>query len=147
MLAEEFAAALREPSLPLPTASALLSCDSLSRSPSYTNLAEHALAAIPLLPQQQLECPQSAPSTLAPRDKSPDFSHSRLARRWLAGIKARDASDGDEDERNHCTPSMLNLTMLCTLAGEDERSPTSVVTEADKCPDEIMPSSPTTPVR
>ena len=111
--ADELAAAMRSKGgeRPLPAAASLLR----AASASSTNLCDtEALAdqSVTLM----------APS---PGLSSPDLAGSRLARRWMRGIMARELARDLADEEEWNTPSMLDLTQLC--APNAEPSPTSVV--------------------
>ena len=111
--ADELAAAMRSKGgeRPLPAAASLLR----AASASSTNLCDtEALAdqSVTLM----------APS---PGLSSPDLAGSRLARRWMRGIMARELARDLADEEGWNTPSMLDLTQLC--APNAEPSPTSVV--------------------
>ena len=139
MLAEELAAAMREsPYSPLPTASDMLG--GCSPSASSTNLYELGQPSTPARPPPTTPRPVMAPPSPPPH--SPDISGSRLARRWLAGIKAREMIDAENEDDDSWTPSMLDLTKLC--ATSDERSPTSVLLPGDLAPfdDRVHPNIP-----
>ena len=62
--------------------------------------------------------------------------------KWLAGIKAREMIDAENEDDDSWTPSMLDLTKLC--ATSDERSPTSVLLPGDLAPfdDRVHPNIP-----
>ena len=108
-------------STPLPAAA-----DLLRTASSQNNLCnEEAASALP-------DTDNCAP----PSDSHHPLAGSRLARRWLAGIKsAREALGEDGD----FTPSLLDLTQLC--AAENEPSPTSIV-----LPNELFEPPPPAPV-
>lgn len=136
MFADELAACFRAGPVnsALPNAYDLLrgsspSCTSLCDSTALLPPQPMSAAPSPLLSPAasvtpEYACPlpsASVPST--PERITHDLAGSRLARRWLRGIAARDALGGDEAE---ATPSMLDLTQLCCTA-PDEPSPTSIV--------------------
>lgn len=110
----------------LPTAADLLAFD----RGSYPSTPE---ASAPASPTETFAKPLLLPPAITltspaiARSPSPDISGSRLARRWLAGIQAR---EGDET----FTPSLLDLTQLCGTMPE-EASPKSIdSTFAEECP-------------
>ena len=108
---------------PLPRAAALLAgiVDDGTDAPSM----RHAAATSSGSPPSLCACPPLLAET---ESGAPSLQGSRLAQRWLAGVAARQALDGDD----HPSTSMLDLQKLCEAQPEsiDARKPAAPLPEA-----------------